>query len=127
MRSSITSDFARFPRELNEVMRYKATEFRFFILYSGPVVLKSIISKPFYSNFLCLHVSMTILLSHRHDQLIDFTNNQLIYFVQKFGELYGHEFISHNIHSLLHLCDDYKNYGPLDNCSCFPFENLSKF
>jgi len=67
---------------------------------------------------------MTILLSHRHDQLIDFTNNLLIYFVQKFGELYGHEFISHNIHSLLHLCDDYKNYGPLDNCSCFPFENF---
>lgn len=67
---------------------------------------------------------MTILLSHRHDQLIDFTNNLLIYFVQKFGELYGDEFISHNIHSLLHLCDDFKNYGPLDNCSCFPFENF---
>jgi len=124
LRSSITSDFARLPREINEVMRYKATEFRFFILYSGPVVLKSIISKPFYSHFLCLHVSMTILLSHRHGQLIDFTNNLLIYFVQKFGELYGDEFISHNIHSLLHLCDDYKNYGPLDNCSCFPFENF---
>lgn len=100
LKPSVTCDFARCPRELNEVMRYKATEFSFFVLYSGPVVLNSILSKPFYSHFMCLHVSMTILLSHKYGHLIDFTKTLLIYFVKKFGELYGDQFISHNVQSL---------------------------
>jgi len=35
-------------------------------------------------------------------------------------------FISHNIHGLLHLVDDYHLHGPLDNCSAFTFENYMK-
>ena len=31
--------------------------------------------------------------------------------------------ISHNIHGLMHLCDDYTLFGLLDNVSAFPFEN----
>jgi len=50
--------------------------------------------------------------------------NFLSYYVHKFGEIYGEEFLSHNIHALLHLCDDYSKFGLLDNCSCFPYENF---
>jgi len=32
LKSSMTSDFSRFPRGLNEVPRWKATEFRLFLL-----------------------------------------------------------------------------------------------
>ena len=31
--------------------------------------------------------------------------------------------MSYNVHSLIHLIDDYTNYGSLDNISCFPFES----
>jgi len=34
--------------------------------------------------------------------------------------------MSHNIHGLLHIVDDYRKYGSLDKCSCFPFENYLK-
>lgn len=34
--------------------------------------------------------------------------------------------MSHNIHGLLHLVEDYNKYGPLDNCSTFHFENYMK-
>lgn len=44
-------------------------------------------------------------------------------FVKQFAYLYGSYFVSHNIHSLIHLYDDYNLYGPLDNVSCFKFEN----
>lgn len=30
------------------------------------------------------------------------------------------------MHSLLHLADDYDQFGQLDNCSAFPFENYMK-
>jgi len=124
LKISITCDFVRIPRGLNEVLRWKATEFRAFILYTGPVVLQSVISKECYEHFICLHVSITVLLSPAYEDLLHFIDKLLIYYVQKFGEIYGEEFLSHNIHALLHLCDDYSKFGPLDNCSCFPYENF---
>lgn len=120
----VTCDFARIPRGLNEVLRWKATEFRTFILYTGPIVLQSIIGEECYEHFICLHVCMTVLLSRTHGRLLHFIEKLLNYYVNKFGEMYGKEFMSHNIHGLLHLIDDYKQFGPLDNCSCFPYENF---
>jgi hypothetical protein len=58
---------------------------------------------------------------------IDFAEKLLVYFVETFEELYGAQFSSFNIHGLIHLADDYRKYGALDNCLCFPFENFMKF
>lgn len=41
----LPSEFARKPRTLNEVKRWKATEFRQFLYYTGPVVLLNIVNK----------------------------------------------------------------------------------
>ena len=38
-------------------------------------------------------------------------------------DLYGTNFLSYNVHVLLHLADDVQQFGHLDNCSGFPFEN----
>jgi len=121
---SITSDFTRSPRGLNEVLRWKATEYRLFLLYTGPIVLQGMLNEDCYSHFICLHVCIRILLTPgTKSDLLNFCEKLLIYFVEKFGKLYGKQFISHNVHGLLHITDDYKQYGALDQCSCFPFEN----
>lgn len=69
---------------------------------------------------------MRILLSSDHSSYLKYETELLDYFVKVFQQIYGHHYVSHNVHSLLHLADDYSNYGPLDNCSCFPFENYMK-
>jgi len=123
----VCSDFSRVPRGINEVARWKATEFRQFLLYTGPVVLQTILNNEYYSHFLCLHVSFRILLTPNVcTDLINFVEKLLTYFVDKFCEIYGKEFISLNVHNLLHIVDDYKKFGALDSCSCFPFENYMK-
>ncbi|XP_041835337.1 uncharacterized protein LOC121636092 [Melanotaenia boesemani] len=43
LRGRMPSEFARQPRGLHEMDRWKATEFRQFLLYTGPVVLKTVI------------------------------------------------------------------------------------
>jgi len=73
-----------------------------------------------------LNIAMIILLSPDCSYLIDYARQLLEYFVISFQNIYGTHFVSHNVHALLHLCDDYEHYGPLHNCSTFMFENYMK-
>lgn len=117
------SEIARKPRGLDQVNRWKGTEFRTFLLYVGTVVSKSVLSKVHWNHFFHLNISMIILLSPEYAQYLDLARQLLDSFVEHFERIYGRHLISHNIHGLLHLCDDYAKFGPLDQCSTFPFEN----
>lgn len=44
LRSTRPKDFARKPRPLEDVHNWKATEFRSFLLYLGPVVLRKVVA-----------------------------------------------------------------------------------
>lgn len=54
-------EFQRKCRELSYIGYFKGHEFRTFLLYSGPVVLKHKISIEKYNHFLLLHTAITIL------------------------------------------------------------------
>lgn len=43
--------------------QWKGTEFRQFLLYTAPVVLKSALSKELYEHFLSFHFAITLLIS----------------------------------------------------------------
>lgn len=73
-----------------------------------------------------LNIAMIILLSPNYSFLLDYARQLLEFFVKNFQDIYGAQFISHNVHGLIHLCDDYEKYGPLHNCSTFIFENYMK-
>ncbi|OXA48678.1 hypothetical protein Fcan01_16170 [Folsomia candida] len=124
LKKYIPHEFARKPRKLKDLDHWKATEFRQFILYTGPVVLKQTISKPLYQHFLSLHVAITILADKTlHVTHNNYANELLHYFVKYFDMLYGRENMSFNVHGLLHLANDCINHGQLDKFSAFKFEN----
>lgn len=122
----ISSDFVRNVRGIQDLSRWKATEFRLFLIYLGTIVLKNILRLDCYVHFMSLNISMLILLSPDRGHLLDYARQLLDYFVKQFEVLYGKHYVSHNIHGLLHISDDYELYGPLDNCSTFNFENYMK-
>ncbi len=124
LKKSIPDCFARKPRGLQEIERWKATEFRQFALYTGKIVLKGALQDHLYEHFLCFSTALCILVNP------EFTKEQgpyasqiLKYFVEKGRELYGETFLVYNVHSLLHLSEDAQNFGCLDNCSAFKFES----
>ncbi|KAJ8970641.1 hypothetical protein NQ314_001092 [Rhamnusium bicolor] len=123
-RKNMPSEFNRKPRPLSESKRWKATEFRQFLLYTGPIVLKSVLSPDRYINFLTLHIAVIILSNNKYQEKhLDYAHSLFCYFVKTFVILYGQENCSHNIHNLLHICNDSKNFGILSNFHAFPFEN----
>lgn len=75
---------------------------------------------------MALSIAITILLSPCLKEYKDIASQLLHYVVETFGQMYGVHNISHNVHGLLHIVDDYNNFGPLDNISCFPFEDFMK-
>ena len=118
-------DFARKPRSLFERSRWKATECRLFLLYTGPLVLKDNLPSELYQNFMLLSSAIRIL---AHPclcyEFADFAKTLLVQFVEHFAELYGSDQVVYNIHNLVHLPDDCKVHGHLDSFSSFPFENF---
>ena len=129
------SEFARQPRSLSEIERWKATEFRQFLLYTGPLVLHGVLSNNVYNHFLMLTVIMSILLNTNNaerNHYLCYAEELLLHFVRKCKDIYGETFTVYNVHNLLHLPDDVKHFGcSLNEISAFQFENhlhtLKKF
>lgn len=124
LRNYIPSDFARRPRALAERCRWKATELRQFLLYTGSVVLKGVLQPQIYDNFMLLSVGVSILANPKYCMEMNELATMLVSFVEHFGQLYGEEFLVYNIHGLVHLSDDVKTHGNLDQISAFPYENF---
>ena len=123
----LPSEFARQPRSLRELERWKATEFRQFLLYTGPIVLKQVVSKELYNHFMSLNVGVSILLEandNKRTAYLDYAEELLKYFVDNCSAIYGERFTVYNIHNLKHLSDDARHFRcSLNDVSAFPFEN----
>ncbi|KAK4882563.1 hypothetical protein RN001_005882 [Aquatica leii] len=121
----IPREFNRKPRSLGDLQRWKATEFRTFLLYVGGVVLKDTVDIAVYEHFLLLHCSVSILVSKHNIQQFgyEYVGNLLDIFVSHSEQINGLEFLVYNVHALSHIVKDCEIYGPLDNFSCFLYEN----
>lgn len=118
------SDFARRPRSLDICSKYKATEFRQFLLYTGPVVTYGVLDERLYKHFLFLHAAIRVMVSNSSSrQHLSFAELALQKFVYRSENLYGPTFNTYNVHGLLHLISDVRRFGCLDSFSAFPYEN----
>lgn len=63
LKSDIPDEFARKPQPLKHIDRWKATEFRQFLLYIALVILKDIQKPEYYTHFNTLHTAVSILSS----------------------------------------------------------------
>lgn len=127
-RGRLPSEFARQPRGLEELDRWKATELRQFLLYTGIVVLKPRLHKRVYNHFLLLSMAVSILLSDdetKRTTYLQYARNLLEKFVRDARAIYGDTFTVYNVHGLLHLTDDVDHFHcSLNDISAFPFENF---
>lgn len=124
-RRQLPREFCRKPRSIFEAKLWKASEYRFMLLYGGPVCLRGVLSDAMYKNFLLLSACIRCLL---HEDLYHFEYEyieQLMkIFVKDFGRIYGRKSQVYNVHHLIHLVSDARRYGSLENVSCFPFESM---
>lgn len=120
-------EFNRIPRTLKELEHWKATEYRQFLLYLGPCILKDMLPKKLYSNFMLLHFGIKILLSENlNKDYNEYSKDILKIFVKHAINTYGERICTYNFHTIIHLADDAKQFGSLSNVNCFAFENFNQ-
>ena len=104
---------------------WKAVEFRAFLLYYGPIVLRGILKEGQYRHFLLLSCGVALLLGRSITPAqLQQADLMLKEYVRRFPQLYHQRFMSRTIHSLIHLALCVRKTGPLWVASCFPFESV---
>lgn len=128
------AEFQRQPEILENLANWKGTQLRDFMLYVGVPVLNGSMHNTFVQHFIYLVVAMRLMVrkvsKNRSLQetleLIANSARQCLYeFVNQSIELYGPEFVIYNVHSLIHVPDDYELFGPLDLLSGYIFESFN--
>ena len=117
-------EFGRKPKSLDDLKRWKAIEFRQFVLYTSIVVLKEILHEDYYYHFLLFHCSYRVLLSKNFKSYVPIIENTLKDFVIIFETLYPSKMLRYNVHNMLHLTQCVEHYGNLQNISSYKFENF---
>lgn len=118
------SDFHRKIRNIEKFKMWKGTELRSFLMFIGPVVLQSTISKEHYRIFMILHTAFAILKDKKFcRQFNSVASKLMLHFVDEFEICFGPEYITYNFHLATHLSQDCLTFGPLDEFSCFKFES----
>ena len=107
------------------IFRWKASQYRLFTLYIAIVLLnnKNLVPRNIYQNFLNYSLALRLLNSDDQYQNIEFIRVLLLNFVNGSAPIYGSSFICYNVHSLIHLPDDYLKFGNLSKITAFPFES----
>jgi hypothetical protein len=119
----IPCNFNRKCRTLKDIKHWKATEFRTFLLYVGPSVLRKVLNASMFNHFMLFHSSIYILANSSDNEWVNYAGQLLSRFVQETPLIYFKEMIVYNMHSLLHLHEDVLRHGPLDEFSAFEFDN----
>jgi len=94
-----TNEYSRM-HPLRDVSRWKASELRQCLLYTGIVVFQNVVKKEVYNHFVVLSVAMRILLVKCTNYFNNYANLLLRQFIVTFKSLYGQSYVSHNIHAL---------------------------
>lgn len=118
------AEIHRSIRKLKCLKYWKGTEYRTFLLYIGPIVLKDFLSSEAYHNFLSLFCAVTMLSCNTYLQYIHIAKCLLEDFIEQFIDIYGIDAISSNVHNACHVVNDVRKFGPLPEISSYPFENF---
>lgn len=127
--STIPSDFARRPRSMKHLGLWKSVELRMFCIYYGPFLIQRFSNNADYIElFWLLSIIFRIVCHPTWCQTMNAYCQQLTQtFLNNAAALFGAEFVTLNVHMLIHLIEDCNRIGAADKFSCFDFENFMRF
>jgi hypothetical protein len=118
-------EIRRVLRSLDHRLIWKASEFRVWLLFYSPVVLRHLLPHKYYKHWLILVKGMHMLLKKnisRED--VEVVRKLFFKFVSQVELLYGEEQVSYNVHLLQHVVDSVTYWGCPWAYSAFMYEDI---
>ena len=101
-------EFTRKPRTLADAERYKASEFRTLLLYTGVYIFKGILADEMYDHFLILMCAIRFL-SYKdnleNEVTMKMVDKLCLSFSANYSKIYKNASVVLNVHNLIHLPD----------------------
>lgn len=113
------------PRSVDSRKYWKASEWRNFLLFYSPVILRNLLPDKYYDHWMLLVFAVTTLLSSPSYEGVMHADLAIHKFVVLAKDLYGVEHLSFNVHLLTHLPTAVMHWGPLWAHSNFIFEDAN--
>lgn len=119
----VPTEIHRSVRNLSSLGHWKASEFRTFLLYLSIVILPEVLNTGAMRHFLSFFCAITICSSEEYFNFLPLAKELLDHFVKNFKSFYGIDYMTSNVHNLLHVVDEVLNFGILQSFNAYPFEN----
>lgn len=103
----------------------KGTEFRQYVLYVGPLLLRGIVEDDIIGNLIKLQIASTIFSHKRFANYYNEADTLMRMFIVEFGAIYHPSHVVYVVHSLCHMKRFVELYGPWDNFSTFEYESTN--
>jgi len=122
------SSITRTPRSIKDISRWKASEWRAWLLFYFVPCLKDLLKKKYMNHFTMLSVATNILLKKSVTREEVFQAHKLfLCYVYLFQKYFYKENMVYNIHLLLHICKGVLNWGPLWTHNSFLYEGQNRY
>lgn len=116
-----------FPRKMRSTVyygKYKAVDFKFFLLYVAPIMLQNIMNDDAFDHLMLLVVGCRLMFSTNWMENTTQARKFFTEFVNLAKDFYGKSFLSINVHNLCHIVDDAENmHCSLSDITAFEFES----
>lgn len=119
----LPSEIHRAVRTLDCLAFWKASEFRTFLLYLSIIILPHVLRDDAFEHFLALFCAVTICSAECYRHLLRLANEMIKHYVEHYKNFYGSEYITSNVHNLLHVVEEVKRFGTFQTFNAYPFEN----
>ena len=120
--------YSRKIRFLDDIGQFKANEFFNWMFYVSPIVFRNRISKTLFESLLNLVFGVRLLLESIREKDILISENLLGQFCSGIVDVFDGNERSEtiNVHSLRHLPDQVRRFGPLFSFSAMSFESANR-
>lgn len=128
LNTKVPHSFHRKPRPLEEIVKWKASEFHVFLLYLSLPLLRDYLPPPQFYHFSLFVSAMQLLNSDSISQRdIELSQIMLDTYHRLQSSIHGDAEDTYTVHGLTHLPEQVKKHGPLILHSGFVFKAMISF
>lgn len=117
------TEIHRAVRGLDNLTHWKGSEYRTFFYYLSVIILRKVLMQDALQHFLTLFCAITICSTDKHFRYLSLADELLKYYVTHYKDFYGVDYMTSNVHNLIHVVDEVRRFGTLQTFNAYKFEN----